>query len=169
MAVPAAVRQPRGVRPDPRPRGRALADQALRPVPQRAALPAGDAGDRDHVRDRDGQRQAHRRDGLCRRPARPRARSRRSTPLVALGRGRDRRGGAPARPGAAPRVRAVAAGGATAIDDSTMSATFTVSAGERVGFALQWVPPEGPAPEPFAPDRVAARIEDTIEAWRSWE
>ena len=50
-----------------------------------------------------------------------------------------------------------------------MSATFTVSAGERVGFALQWAPPEGPAPEPFAPDQVAARIEDTVEAWRSWE
>jgi alpha,alpha-trehalase len=68
-----------------------------------------------------------------------------------------------------PNQVVVSAGVPTAIHDSTMSATFTVSAGERVGFALQWSPPEGPAPEPFAADRVAARIEDTIEAWRSWE
>jgi GH15 family glucan-1,4-alpha-glucosidase len=68
-----------------------------------------------------------------------------------------------------PNQVVVSAGVATTIEDSTMSATFTVSAGERVGFALQWAPPEGPAPEPFAPDRVAARIEDTVEAWRSWE
>jgi GH15 family glucan-1,4-alpha-glucosidase len=57
----------------------------------------------------------------------------------------------------------------TAIEDSTMMATFTVAAGERVGFALQWSPPEGPAPDPLAPETVAERIEDTIEAWRSWE
>ncbi|HET6870580.1 MAG TPA: glycoside hydrolase family 15 protein [Solirubrobacteraceae bacterium] len=68
-----------------------------------------------------------------------------------------------------PNQVVVSAGVATAIEDSTMSAKFTVSAGERLGFALQWAPPEGPAPEPFAPDQVAARIEDTVEAWRSWE
>ena len=50
-----------------------------------------------------------------------------------------------------------------------MSAAFTVSAGQRVGFALQWAPPEGPAPEPLAPDRVPAWIEDTVQGWRSWE
>jgi GH15 family glucan-1,4-alpha-glucosidase len=68
-----------------------------------------------------------------------------------------------------PNQVVVSAGVKTTIEDSTMSATFTVAAGERVGFALQWAPPEGPAPEPFAPDRVVARIEDTVEAWRSWE
>jgi GH15 family glucan-1,4-alpha-glucosidase len=68
-----------------------------------------------------------------------------------------------------PNQVVVSAGIATVIEDSTMSATFAVSAGERVGFALQWAPPEGPAPEPFAPGQVAARIEDTVEAWRSWE
>jgi len=57
----------------------------------------------------------------------------------------------------------------TVIEDSTMVATFNVSAGDRVGFALQWSPPEGPAPEPFSPDGVPARIADTVEAWRSWE
>jgi GH15 family glucan-1,4-alpha-glucosidase len=68
-----------------------------------------------------------------------------------------------------PNQIVVSAGVKTTIEDSTMSATFTVAAGERVGFALQWAPPEGPAPEPFAADRVLARIEDTVEAWRSWE
>jgi GH15 family glucan-1,4-alpha-glucosidase len=57
----------------------------------------------------------------------------------------------------------------TAIDDATMRATFVVSARERIGFALQWSPPEGPAPEPFPPEEVADRIEDTVQAWRSWE
>ena len=68
-----------------------------------------------------------------------------------------------------PNQVVVSAGVATVIEDSTMSATFTVSEGERVGFALQWAPPEGPAPDPIAPGEVAARIEDTVEAWRSWE
>jgi GH15 family glucan-1,4-alpha-glucosidase len=68
-----------------------------------------------------------------------------------------------------PNQVVVAAGVPTEIADSTMSASFTVSEGARVGFALQWSPPEGPAPEPFPPDGVAGRIEDTVEAWRSWE
>jgi GH15 family glucan-1,4-alpha-glucosidase len=68
-----------------------------------------------------------------------------------------------------PNQVVVSSGVPTAIEDSTMSARFTVSEGQRVGFALQWVPPEGPAPEPFSPDGVAARIADTVEAWRSWE
>jgi GH15 family glucan-1,4-alpha-glucosidase len=55
------------------------------------------------------------------------------------------------------------------IEDSTMVGTFTVSAGERVGFALQWAPPEGPTPEPLSSEQVAERVDDTIDAWRSWE
>jgi GH15 family glucan-1,4-alpha-glucosidase len=55
------------------------------------------------------------------------------------------------------------------IEDSTMAGTFNVSAGQRLGFALQWTPPEGPAPEPVPAEEVAERIADTIEAWRSWE
>jgi GH15 family glucan-1,4-alpha-glucosidase len=68
-----------------------------------------------------------------------------------------------------PNQVVASCGVAAAIEDSTMSATFTVSEGQRVGFALHWAPPEGPAPEPIAPDEVAGRIEDTVEAWRSWE
>jgi GH15 family glucan-1,4-alpha-glucosidase len=68
-----------------------------------------------------------------------------------------------------PNQVVVSAPIATAIEDSTMAATFTVSAGERVGFALQWAPPEGPAPEPLTSETVAQRTHDTIEGWRSWE
>jgi GH15 family glucan-1,4-alpha-glucosidase len=68
-----------------------------------------------------------------------------------------------------PNQVVVSSGVPTAIEDATMVATFKVSARERVGFALQWSPPEGPAPEPLSPDGVPARIADTVEAWRSWE
>jgi GH15 family glucan-1,4-alpha-glucosidase len=83
-----------------------------------------------------------------------------------------------------PLFRAAAGGGRTfggpnqvvitsgvemAIEDSTMVGSFVISAGEQVGSALQWSPPEGPAPEPLAPESVARRIEDTVQAWRSWE
>jgi GH15 family glucan-1,4-alpha-glucosidase len=68
-----------------------------------------------------------------------------------------------------PNQIVVSSGVATEIEDSTMATTFTLSAGDSVGFALQWAPPEGPAPQPFAPEQVAARIEDTVDAWRSWE
>jgi GH15 family glucan-1,4-alpha-glucosidase len=66
-----------------------------------------------------------------------------------------------------PNQVVVTAGVTTAIENSTMSAIFTVSAGQQVGLALQWAPPEQPAPEPFAPDQVASRIDDTVAAWRS--
>jgi alpha,alpha-trehalase len=56
------------------------------------------------------------------------------------------------------------------VTDSTVETTFTVGAGETAGFALRWAPPElSPAPAPASPDRVAARIEETAEGWRSWE
>jgi alpha,alpha-trehalase len=54
-------------------------------------------------------------------------------------------------------------------DDATIRAAFRVAAGERVGFAMRWAAVEDPTPEATAPDRVAARIADTAEAWRSWE
>ena len=83
-----------------------------------------------------------------------------------------------------PLFRATASGGRTfggpnqvvfssgvhcSLEDSTMRATFSVKAGERIGFALQWAPPEVPAPDPFPAERVADRIEDTVAGWRSWE
>jgi GH15 family glucan-1,4-alpha-glucosidase len=54
--------------------------------------------------------------------------------------------------------------------DDTLHAAFTVAAGDRVGFALRWTSPESrEAPAPTPGDQVWERIEDTAEAWRSWE
>jgi GH15 family glucan-1,4-alpha-glucosidase len=68
-----------------------------------------------------------------------------------------------------PNQIVVSSGVPTTIEDSTMRATFAVSTDEQVGFAVQWSPPEGPAPEPLSSERVAERIEDTVQAWVSWE
>ena len=47
---------------------------------------------------------------------------------------------------------------------------FTIEEGDSVGFALRWLPVEAQdPPKPTASADVAARIEDTAEAWRSWE
>ncbi|TML92819.1 MAG: glycoside hydrolase family 15 protein, partial [Actinobacteria bacterium] len=54
-------------------------------------------------------------------------------------------------------------------DDATMAATFRVAAGEQVGFSLRWAAPDDPAPVACPPDEVAARLQDTVDAWRSWE
>ena len=53
--------------------------------------------------------------------------------------------------------------------DGTMRASFRIAAGEEAAFSLHWTAVEGPRPEPVAPERLRARIEDTTEAWRSWE
>ena len=50
-----------------------------------------------------------------------------------------------------------------------MSATFTVTEGEQVGFALRWAPPDDAAPERRRPPTSRARIDDIVEGWRSWE
>jgi GH15 family glucan-1,4-alpha-glucosidase len=69
-----------------------------------------------------------------------------------------------------PNRITVRAGVPIEIEDVTMGAAFTVSAGEQVGFSLRWAPTEArEVPKPTAPDSVAARIDDTVEAWRSWE
>jgi GH15 family glucan-1,4-alpha-glucosidase len=68
-----------------------------------------------------------------------------------------------------PNQIIVRAGVPVQIEGSTMRASFTVSAGDEVGFALRWAPLVADPPAPTAPERVAARIADTAEAWRSWE
>jgi alpha,alpha-trehalase len=55
------------------------------------------------------------------------------------------------------------------VEASTMHSSFSVAAGEKLGFALRWAPPESMIPTPTAPADVADRIDDTVEAWRSWE
>src|SRR5919109_516162 len=66
-----------------------------------------------------------------------------------------------------PNQIAVSAGVPVEVEDSTMRATFTVSERDRVGFGLHWASVVSARPMACPPDRVAARIEDTIERWRS--
>jgi GH15 family glucan-1,4-alpha-glucosidase len=55
------------------------------------------------------------------------------------------------------------------LQEGTLRAAFTVAAGERLGFSLRWSTGEArERPQATDPDGVAARIEDTAEAWRSW-
>jgi GH15 family glucan-1,4-alpha-glucosidase len=68
-----------------------------------------------------------------------------------------------------PNQIVVSCGAATVVEDSTMTGTFTVQAGEQHGFGLRWSPPDGPVPEPFPPAQVASRIADTVAGWCSWE
>jgi GH15 family glucan-1,4-alpha-glucosidase len=68
-----------------------------------------------------------------------------------------------------PNRIAVEAGVPVSVERSTMKATFTVAAGDTVGFSMRWAPPEGAAPTPTPAEKVAARIDDTVEGWRSWE
>jgi len=69
-----------------------------------------------------------------------------------------------------PNRVGVRAGVPVEVTDSTMTATFTVSDGDSTGFSFRWAPVEvADAPAPTEPRLVAARIDDAIEAWRSWE
>jgi alpha,alpha-trehalase len=55
-------------------------------------------------------------------------------------------------------------------DDAVMRASFVVLEGERLGFGLRWAAAEQKAaPSPTPGDEVRERIDDTAEAWRSWE
>jgi GH15 family glucan-1,4-alpha-glucosidase len=85
------------------------------------------------------------------------------TPLFRLEDGGGRTFGGPNR-------IAVRSGVPAEIEDGTMRAAFTVSEGDRVGFSLRWAPVEHPdPPRPTEPGEAAARVDDTVEAWRSWE
>lgn len=68
-----------------------------------------------------------------------------------------------------PNRIAVRAGVPVDVADATMTATFTVAAGESVGFGLRWAAPDDASPQAPPPGEVAARIVDTAEGWRSWE
>src|SRR5436190_3565397 len=69
-----------------------------------------------------------------------------------------------------PNRIAVRVGVRCELDDmATLRATFTVAAGEQVGFSLRWAAPDDPAPVACPPERVATRLQDTVDGWRSWE
>src|ERR671934_646776 len=68
-----------------------------------------------------------------------------------------------------PNQIAVSSAVPAAIEDATMRARFMVREGERLGFALHWAAADAERPDACPPEHVAARIDDTIEGWRSWE
>ena len=63
----------------------------------------------------------------------------------------------------------VRSGAPLEVDDATMRAAFRVRGGERVGFAMRWAPAETRVAEATASEAVFDRIDDTVEAWRSWD
>jgi GH15 family glucan-1,4-alpha-glucosidase len=68
-----------------------------------------------------------------------------------------------------PNQMVVTAGVSVELEEATMRARFTVTEGERAGFALRWAPVESTMPSACSPDEVEERIRDTAEGWRSWE
>jgi GH15 family glucan-1,4-alpha-glucosidase len=68
-----------------------------------------------------------------------------------------------------PNQIAVTAGVPVQVEDSTMRAAFTIGEGGRAGFALRWASVVSERPMATAPERVGARITDTLDGWRSWE
>jgi GH15 family glucan-1,4-alpha-glucosidase len=56
------------------------------------------------------------------------------------------------------------------LHDAGLHASFAVAGGQRLGFAIVWAPPEQHVPpRPTASGDVAARVDDVVDAWRSWE
>ena len=55
-----------------------------------------------------------------------------------------------------------------AVDGATATGRFTLRAGESVGFSLQHGRMWGPALSAWSQDEIAARLDDTLEGWRSW-
>jgi alpha,alpha-trehalase len=76
------------------------------------------------------------------------------------------RGGVSARGGA--DVLTLSAGVAMRIDASTAKSRFTLHQGERVCFALQHRTTSMPPPRAWSQKAIEARLEDTLQAWRSW-
>jgi alpha,alpha-trehalase len=75
-------------------------------------------------------------------------------------------GGLAARGGA--DVLVLSAPVALAVDGATASARFTLRAGESAAFALAHASSWEAQPAAWAQDEIAARLDDTIEGWRSW-
>src|SRR3954452_9319764 len=56
------------------------------------------------------------------------------------------------------------------VEDATLRAAVTIRAGEGRGFSLRWgAPDRRDALQPTPAAAVGARLDDTVEAWRSWE
>ena len=69
-----------------------------------------------------------------------------------------------------PNRIGVRAGSPLTLDGATLSSSFAVAGGERGGFSLRWAAVEQrEPPDATVPAQVAARVDDTVEAWTSWE
>jgi GH15 family glucan-1,4-alpha-glucosidase len=69
-----------------------------------------------------------------------------------------------------PNRVTIRAGAPIEISDATMRASFEVGEDETTGSSMRWIPiEEAHPPAPTDPGAVRQRIEDVIEAWRSWE
>jgi GH15 family glucan-1,4-alpha-glucosidase len=68
-----------------------------------------------------------------------------------------------------PNQIAVSSGIDVAVEDAAMRAEADIGTGDSVGFAMRWMPPDRDGVPPAASEKVARRIEDTVEGWRSWE
>jgi GH15 family glucan-1,4-alpha-glucosidase len=55
------------------------------------------------------------------------------------------------------------------VEGSTMTGTFIVRAGDELGFAMRWAPPEMSDPSATDPADVPGRIADVVAGWQSWE
>jgi GH15 family glucan-1,4-alpha-glucosidase len=55
-----------------------------------------------------------------------------------------------------------------AVDGATATGRFTLRAGESVGFSLQHGRIWEPALSAWSQEEIAARLDDTLEGWRSW-
>lgn len=68
-----------------------------------------------------------------------------------------------------PNAVSLTAGVGLELADARICAAFAVGAGEEAGFALRWAAVEDAPALPCPAARVRARVEDTVEGWRSWE
>src|SRR3954464_12227780 len=68
-----------------------------------------------------------------------------------------------------PNQIAVRAAAPIAVADAALHSSFALMEGDEKGFSLHWAAVADAAPEAAPPEEVRERIEDTTEAWRSWE
>ncbi|MBW3665799.1 MAG: glycoside hydrolase family 15 protein [Actinobacteria bacterium] len=55
------------------------------------------------------------------------------------------------------------------VEGPVVHATVSLSAGESVSFAVSYGSSWQPSSEPWSPEQVADRLDDTVAAWRSWK
>src|SRR6266545_3222049 len=54
------------------------------------------------------------------------------------------------------------------IEAGTATGTLALRAGQTIRFALHWAPLDGPPPRAFGQTEIAAQLDATVGAWRSW-